>query len=137
MAKQTRKHRPVVERWNSKLETMGARVTDFAEKTSEYKETSKAFSQLAAPCATALESLENLPSDFVCTTSALQQSWTEGDVVHVAEDVAPLYTVSPDTDMTVLEVHRIGGNAEGKGAKIFLKVQAGKAVLTFPASHVE
>lgn len=133
----TRTHRPVVERWNSRLETIGAKSFDFASKTGEYKKVTKAFASLADACKVALDSLEELPSDFTVTTASTQRSWQVGDVCRVAEDVAPLYTVGPDVEMTVNEVHRIGGNADGKGSKIFVRCQVGKVMLTFPASHVE
>lgn len=97
---------------------------------------------LIEAAATAVETLstkllQGMPEDFEPVSSGRGAPFEAGDVASPKEEHATLYSKA-DHDVTVKEVIYHGGNADGKGAKIFLKVKrADGSINTVPAAHFE
>lgn len=81
--------------------------------------------------------LASMPDSLEAPRGSQSHTAEVGDVVSPTEEATVLYGKG-DRQLTVKEVVKLGGNAEGKGAKTFLKCKREDGtVVTVPASHFE
>jgi len=82
--------------------------------------------------------LSTLPDDFEAPAQARGNAFEEGDEVEVKEQYASIYGTKKNEVMTVSEVARVGGADDGRGAKIFLRLERKDgSMIAVQASHCE
>lgn len=78
-----------------------------------------------------------MPDTFTPPAASQAVHFEKGQTVSPSEEFAELYS-KLDNEVTVRDVVRMGGNEQGKGARIFLKVKRSDgSLVTVPAAHFE